>query len=455
MVRSKPMWVALTAVIVACGTDTTSPALSLPGRPSASTALALGTQFSCALTDESKLYCWGNDLSGQLGDSSFSQKLIPTATAGGHSYVVVAAGVQTACALDQAGAAWCWGDDPSQAGIPVSFRNVPAVARADRPFVSLTVGRKFACGIDSDGNAYCWGENAKGQLGVGDTLPHTLPTRVTGGQRFSQITAGFWHVCALNTSGAAYCWGDNAYGELGSGDTLGSTKPRADERQHDVSLARRGIDSRMRNHQDRRGILLGRELLRPTRHRHRRPAAGSDRGHGRLDVHEHPGDARQQHLWIDVRDNDDRRLVLLGLELKEPTREHVQRRPVHQRKRHVGLSVFVPSAQVKRRVQRHGDGRRPRAHVRAHGEQADVVLGRQRARRVGRRHRRFRRPRPWSSRAACGFRDLVFSDQPASASASALTGSGSSVFGASHSLPHLRHFRKSPRALVNFISAPT
>src|SRR6185369_7098116 len=32
---------------------------------------------------------------------------------------------------------------------------------------------------------------------------------------------------------------------------------------------------------------------------------------------------------------------------------------------------------------------------------------------------------------------------------------GSSVFGASHSLPHLRHLRKSPRALVNFISAPT
>jgi len=50
---------------------------------------------------------------------------------------------------------------------------------------------------------------------------------------------------------------------------------------------------------------------------------------------------------------------------------------------------------------------------------------------------------------------LVFSNHPASASAAALTGSGSSVVGASHSLPHLRHFRKSPRAFVNFISAPT
>jgi alpha-tubulin suppressor-like RCC1 family protein len=226
MVRCKPVWVALAAVVVACGSDVTSPGLALPTKPNAATALALGTQFSCALTDDAKLYCWGNDLSGQLGDSSFSQKLIPTATAGGHSYVVVAAGVQTACALDQAGAAWCWGDDPAQAGIPVSFRNFAAVAHGDRPLVSLTVGRKFACGLDSDGNAYCWGENGRGQLGVGDSLPHGSPTRVAGSQRFSQITAGFWHVCALNTSGVPYCWGDNSYGELGSGDTVRALNPR-------------------------------------------------------------------------------------------------------------------------------------------------------------------------------------------------------------------------------------
>lgn len=226
MLRRTLVGVALVAAIVACGNDVTSPVLSLPTRPTAATALALGTSFTCALTDDAKLYCWGSDLQGQLGDSSFIQKLIPTATFGGHSYVAIAAGVQTTCALDQAGAAWCWGDDPALAGVPVSFRNFPATARADRPFVALTVGRKFACGLDSDGNAFCWGENGKGQLGVGDTLPHASPTRVTGGQHFNQITAGYWHVCALNTAGTPYCWGDNTYGELGSGDTIGALKPR-------------------------------------------------------------------------------------------------------------------------------------------------------------------------------------------------------------------------------------
>src|SRR6185437_3378644 len=45
----------------------------------------------------------------------------------------------------------------------------------------------------------------------------------------------------------------------------------------------------------------------------------------------------------------------------------------------------------------------------------------------------------------CGIRS---GDYPATAAGS---GSGAT----SHSLPHLRHFRKSPRALVDFISAPT
>ncbi|MEP6494099.1 MAG: hypothetical protein ABJF01_15555 [bacterium] len=226
MVRRSLFTLAAATTFGACGGTDSVTAPKLPTRPSAATSLALGTQFTCALTDAAKPYCWGNDLSGQLGDSSFAQKLVPTPTAGGHSYILIAAGVSTACALDQAGAVWCWGDDPTQPGVPVSVQTVPTAVRADRPLVSLTVGRKFACGLDGDGNAYCWGENGKGQLGVGDTLPHSSPVRVAGGQRFSQITAGFWHACAVGSSGAAYCWGDNLFGELGTGDTIGSSSPK-------------------------------------------------------------------------------------------------------------------------------------------------------------------------------------------------------------------------------------
>jgi alpha-tubulin suppressor-like RCC1 family protein len=207
-----------------CSSDATGP--KPQSRPTSATALALGARFSCVLTNDAKSYCWGDDLAGQLGDSSFIPKLVPSASAGGHVFTAIAAGSQTACALDAGGGAWCWGEDPLQPGVPVSLQYAPVAVHAPRALYSIAVGRKFACGLDSDGNAYCWGENGRGQLGVGDTVSRKTATQVAGGVRFASITAGFWHTCGLTAAGVAFCWGDNTYGELGLGDTLSVSSPK-------------------------------------------------------------------------------------------------------------------------------------------------------------------------------------------------------------------------------------
>src|SRR5262249_31988707 len=106
-----------------CGSDSTGPGSG--GKPPVAVALAVGQQFACALTVDGKSYCWGANLRGQLGDSSFVPSLVPAPTAGGHQFVAIAAGYFSACALDRRGVAWCWGDDPTQPGIALSFRTVP------------------------------------------------------------------------------------------------------------------------------------------------------------------------------------------------------------------------------------------------------------------------------------------------------------------------------------------
>lgn len=223
--RSSPVAaVALAFTLVACGRDSvTGP--TLPSRPTINTALALGAQFACALTADGKPFCWGDGLAGEIGDSSFTVRLVPTAAVGGRTFVMIAAGNQTACAIEQNGTPWCWGDDPAQAGVPQSYRQFPGMINGVH-LTSISVGRKFACGLDSSGAAYCWGENNRGQIGVGDTLPRQSPTRVAVNVRFASISLGFWHVCALTSSGDAYCWGDNQYGEAGTGDTLAALTPR-------------------------------------------------------------------------------------------------------------------------------------------------------------------------------------------------------------------------------------
>jgi alpha-tubulin suppressor-like RCC1 family protein len=211
--------------VVACGSSEIV-APHVASDPTASTALASGARFSCALTTTGKAYCWGDGLAGQIGDSAYSPKIVPTPIAGVHVYVAIAAASETACALDRAGVAWCWGDDPTQPNIQTALQSVGVAIPAPHPFSSITVGRKFACGLDDGGTAYCWGQNQRGQLGVADTVGRATATRVAGSVRFTSLAAGYWHVCGLATTGGVYCWGDNSFGELASGDTTLSTSPR-------------------------------------------------------------------------------------------------------------------------------------------------------------------------------------------------------------------------------------
>lgn len=223
MARRIRMLAALCAV--ACSSsDVVAPHVAADLNPS--TAIALGARFACAVTTVGKAYCWGDGLAGQIGDSTYAPKTVPTAIAGAHLYVAIGAADETACAIDRDGVAWCWGDDATQPSVQLSFQSVGIRVPAPHALASITVGRKFACGLDDSGTAYCWGQNQRGQLGVADTVGRAGATRVAGSLRFTALAAGYWHVCGLTTSGGVYCWGDNTYGELASGDTVSSSTPR-------------------------------------------------------------------------------------------------------------------------------------------------------------------------------------------------------------------------------------
>jgi alpha-tubulin suppressor-like RCC1 family protein len=202
----------IVAFACACsGTDATAP-VAVPAATSA-TSLALGARFGCAITTDAGTFCWGDNSSGQIGDSTRTRRPSPAPTRGSHDFVAIAAAEKTACGIDHSGVAWCWGEDATQPGV-ATVAGAPTRVTTPSPLVSITVGRKFACGLSDGGQAFCWGENNRGQLGVGDTLRRQGVTVVPGTPHFTTISAGFWHVCALDQGGAAYCWGDDQYGEL-------------------------------------------------------------------------------------------------------------------------------------------------------------------------------------------------------------------------------------------------
>jgi alpha-tubulin suppressor-like RCC1 family protein len=73
----------------------------------------MSSQSACGITSGGSAYCWGGNPSGQLGDNSRTNRLVPTLVAGGQTFVTVSVGGNHACGVTQAGAAFCWGDNRS------------------------------------------------------------------------------------------------------------------------------------------------------------------------------------------------------------------------------------------------------------------------------------------------------------------------------------------------------
>ena len=187
-------------------------------------SIAAGSRHACGVATGSRLFCWGDDDFGQLGDTGIvnSTTPIPVDSAGvAMALTGVTTGAAHTCALKAGGAAYCWGDNAAgQLGIGTTDGNAhatPVQVAGGRVFASLTAGAIHNCGLTSAGVAYCWGDNTNGEIGNGTAGgPQTAPVAVGGGLTFTELSAGNGFTCGVS-GGAAYCWGSNSDGQLGQG----------------------------------------------------------------------------------------------------------------------------------------------------------------------------------------------------------------------------------------------
>lgn len=188
-----------------------------------------GASSSCALTTAGKVYCWGSQLGGALGDGVIAQtngdyRTSPNEVNGGHTFAGLSVGKNHACALTAAGAAYCWGlNNYGEVGDGTRTTQAsPVAVGGGIAFAKIVAGNNITCGLTASGAGYCWGlSRYVGDASINTSLgsnTYTLAPRVIpGGHTFADISIGEDHACAVTTSGAAYCWGDNFYGELGNG----------------------------------------------------------------------------------------------------------------------------------------------------------------------------------------------------------------------------------------------
>jgi hypothetical protein len=137
-------------------------------------AVALGGQHSCALTNAGAVKCWGLNSSGQVGNGSVADAWTPVAVSGlGSGVASISAGGAYTCAQMTSGSLKCWGAGASgQVGDGTATqRLVPTdVPGATSNVAAVSAGRAHACLEQVTGLTKCWAENESGQLGDGTTI---------------------------------------------------------------------------------------------------------------------------------------------------------------------------------------------------------------------------------------------------------------------------------------------
>jgi alpha-tubulin suppressor-like RCC1 family protein len=199
-----------------------------------------GGYHSMALTENGRIYAWGYNGHCEIGVGDTANKSLPVevTTAGtpmeGRTIVSIGAGRFHSLAVDDTGRVYAWGlNDEGQLGdgstitrcrpVAVSVAGTPLQGKRVVTAESASNARQTIVMTD-EGLAYGWGHNANGQLGDGTKINRTVPVAVSTagtplqGRVVIQAIAGTAVSYLLSQEGHVFVLGDNNnHGEYANG----------------------------------------------------------------------------------------------------------------------------------------------------------------------------------------------------------------------------------------------
>jgi alpha-tubulin suppressor-like RCC1 family protein len=136
---------------------------------------SVGILSTFGIQTNGSFWSWGSDNSGNLGNGmQLGTTLTPTLVGSASTWTAVAGGWgSSTCGIQQDGSLWCWGNNMyGQLGMgAVADASVgqpsPGRVGTDSTWVDVSEGQSFACGRKNDGSVWCWGANFQGELGIG------------------------------------------------------------------------------------------------------------------------------------------------------------------------------------------------------------------------------------------------------------------------------------------------
>ena len=206
------------------------------------TQVAAGDGMAFGIGTDGQVYSWGWNVTGALGTGDLMNQDVPTALSAGAIPVGVeitrvASGQEGGYALGDDGKVYAWGSDlfgdlgdggSTDQDVPV------AVVAGDIPggvtITAIAAGSSSAYAVGSDGHIFSWGNGGNGQLGNGSGAESNTPVLVSEGEipsgvTLTSVSGGYHSAIALGSDDRVYGWGDDNSGDLADGTTTQRETP--------------------------------------------------------------------------------------------------------------------------------------------------------------------------------------------------------------------------------------
>ncbi|XP_029168904.1 RCC1 and BTB domain-containing protein 1-like [Nylanderia fulva] len=194
--------------------------------------IACGSYHSLALTSDSQVYAWGDNSYGQVGihmphysyrieyDQIPNKVDVPNLISGlkEKNVVSIACGSKFNMVVTDEGKLYGWGDNRNGQIDYKSVMNGSKLYKCYVHSIEINVNDKVivkvACGFEhtlvltDEGKVYAWGNNDKGQIGVNNNLSFSSVTMVDIPELVSDIVAYGNFSVAIDNKKNIYVWGD-------------------------------------------------------------------------------------------------------------------------------------------------------------------------------------------------------------------------------------------------------
>ena len=168
--------------------------------------VACGHVHTLALTDDGRVFAWGNNKTGCVGVSdrgTCAPQEIESLR--GKKIIDISAGMESSAALSAEHEVYTWGaDNYGQLGLGQGARYI------SQPIVQIACGQYHMLALSAAGEVYAWGQGLQGQTAnekkVDTNIPHVIDALKES--RVKMIAAGGSHSAVVDDKGRLFTVGE-------------------------------------------------------------------------------------------------------------------------------------------------------------------------------------------------------------------------------------------------------